>query len=313
MERSGNDKYPQVGLNVCPICQGKDCVLFFHSKDYRYRTSRKIFTIVRCKGCDFLYLNPALPEEEQLCYYPDKFHYQPGSLLNLAIKPLFDKCIELHINEIKKRSKGRRILDVGCGGGYFLSRMQESGFEVFGVEPNARAFGHAVSAVGSKIRYSDLASASFPDKYFDLIIAFNSLEHMYKINENIAEMRRVLKDDGILYIVVPDSDYFEARLFKGYYFNLEAPRHLSFFTRKSIRDLFLRHGFVPEFIDEKPYEYISTPASIGHSLCYLLQDKGIYLKGALESALIAPFVFLRLFLRFALFFNQQNIKVFFRK
>lgn len=295
----------------CPVCGSSSYRLLFKSRDFRFCISEERFNIVRCNECGFIILNPRPQEDALTAFYPSDFNKRPGSLFYKAIEPAFKIAQQLTINLISKYKPEGKALDIGCGNGDFLLAMQKKGFDVYGVEPNKDAKEFCPAPLGGRIFYNSLKESNFQPKTFDVITCFQSLEHVYNLKATLLEMNRIIKDNGILYICVPNSEFLEARLFGPYYYNLEAPRHLYFFSKKTLGRLLSAHGFrVERFMRDSLFEFVSTPASFYHSLLYWMRDKNLLVSNTVKLLLFVPLVLIRFMLRILFIFETQNLKVF---
>src|SRR5215213_3231976 len=105
-------------------------------------------------------------------------------------------------------SEGARVLDVGCGDAGVPIAFAEAGAEAFGIEPFEKSVERgAVRASEHGVRVSlhtGVAEAlPFPDATFDLVMMDNVLEHVEDREKSLAEVKRVLKPRGLLYLVTP--------------------------------------------------------------------------------------------------------------
>ncbi|GAI44636.1 unnamed protein product, partial [marine sediment metagenome] len=104
--------------------------------------------------------------------------------------------------------KGKRLLDVSCGTGKLLRVAEEHGLITFGIDLSEKAIEKAKEfANNSKIDVGNAEDLPYPDRYFDYITNLGSLEHYLNPDSALSEMLRVLKDDGKLCIMVPNSYY----------------------------------------------------------------------------------------------------------
>ena len=120
-----------------------------------------------------------------------------------------------------RNDQGSAYLDVGCGGGRLLRRMQQCGFtNLRGVDPYAP---HEVSEPGFKIERAELKSVTGK---FDLIILSHVLEHLADPVATLATARGLLNPKGTILARVPVAGSKVAQEYGPNWFNLDPPRHL---------------------------------------------------------------------------------------
>lgn len=104
--------------------------------------------------------------------------------------------------------QGRRVLDVACGEGYGTAMLAAGSAEVVGVDIDAASIAHARERYGAiaNVRYEvgDATALDFPDGRFDLVVCFETLEHLEAQQQMLAGFARVLTDDGLLIVSSPD-------------------------------------------------------------------------------------------------------------
>jgi ubiquinone/menaquinone biosynthesis C-methylase UbiE len=102
-------------------------------------------------------------------------------------------------------ASGRRVLDAGCGEGYGTALLASSGAaSVVGVDVDEPTIEHARGRYGHEFRVADVAELPFEDDSFDLVACFETIEHVADAPRAVAELRRVLADDGVLVISTPN-------------------------------------------------------------------------------------------------------------
>ncbi len=129
-----------------------------------------------------------------------------------------------------------RLLDVGCGNGAFLARMRDFGWEVRGVEPDARAADVARRHYGLSVFHGTL-EAFEPSESYDGITLNHVIEHVPNPIELLQTSERLLKPGGRLVIATPNVLSLGARVFGSSWRGLEVPRHLCLFSPKSLAHL----------------------------------------------------------------------------
>ena len=104
-------------------------------------------------------------------------------------------------------SKGKDILDVACGEGYGSSMLATVAKSVVGVDVSDEMVAHAsdLYATGNLVfRQGDVTKLDFDDDSFDVVVSFETIEHLAEQTEMIAELRRVLRSEGSLIISSPN-------------------------------------------------------------------------------------------------------------
>ena len=109
----------------------------------------------------------------------------------------------------RRLAANKRVLDAACGEGYGSALLADMAADVVGVDIDADSIAHARSRYAGKprLRYqcADATDLKFPDGTFDLVVSFETLEHLAAQEQLIAGFSRVLADDGVLVISSPDK------------------------------------------------------------------------------------------------------------
>jgi SAM-dependent methyltransferase len=145
-------------------------------------------------------------------------------------------------NTIPFQGEGK-ILDIGAGSGSFLASMKTLGWDPYGVDISAEAVARA-QRLGIRMVQGEVRDAPFPDSFFDVITLRAVLEHVHHPVETLREVRRFLKDQGRVYVVVPNIASLNFWLFGGFWYALEVPRHLYAYSPRVMRGLAEKAGFV---------------------------------------------------------------------
>jgi 2-polyprenyl-3-methyl-5-hydroxy-6-metoxy-1,4-benzoquinol methylase len=127
-----------------------------------------------------------------------------------------------------------RVLDVGCGSGVLLARMQKLGWQVDGVEVDPDGV-KAARARGVPVRLGTLEEQKFPDGHFDAVHSAHVIEHVYDPVGLLRECHRVLKPGGTLVVLTPNIKSSGHKHFGSAWLNLDPPRHLVLFSQATLR------------------------------------------------------------------------------
>lgn len=108
-------------------------------------------------------------------------------------------------------ARGRRVLDAACGMAYGSRILAEAGAsEVVGVDldPEVIAEVSAAAPPGASFEVADLRQLPFGEDQFDLVVSFETIEHVPDPEVVLDEFRRVLRPDGLLVLSTPNRDVY---------------------------------------------------------------------------------------------------------
>ena len=150
--------------------------------------------------------------------------------------------IRSKVKLITQISTGRKIIDIGCGTGDFLSSCKNNNWEVFGLEPDEKARKRAHEKGLETIK--DIP-CFFEEKEndYDVVTMWHVLEHVADLNAYFKQLHYILKNNGHLIIAVPNPDSPDAKHYNSFWAALDVPRHLFHFSKDNIADLASKHGF----------------------------------------------------------------------
>jgi SAM-dependent methyltransferase len=118
-----------------------------------------------------------------------------------------------------------------------LEFLKREPWKLYGIEMSADCAKVAEEKGGAQVFVGDIVKAPLPPESFDVITCFDVLEHLYEPRQVMAKVREWLRPGGIFYVLVPNIDSAEARVFKSYWGGLELPRHLFHYSPASLRYL----------------------------------------------------------------------------
>ncbi|HTS07797.1 MAG TPA: class I SAM-dependent methyltransferase [Candidatus Eisenbacteria bacterium] len=251
---------PMHGLDACPVCGQAGAQEWLWAPD-RLHGRHDPYTLVRCPQCSLVWLkNPPKPEEMHL-HYTDAYH----RLISAGGENSPNRWRHRKVALAPYKRSGA-LLDLGCSSGAFLESMKGGAWELYGIEMSGETARAAQDKSGAEVFVGDILEARFAPESFDVITCFDVLEHLYEPRRVMAKIGEWLKPGGIFYVLVPNIDSSEARVFGTYWHGLEAPRHLFHYSPASLEFLAETAGLEPVSLETR-----RNPA-VGTSLRYVWDD-----------------------------------------
>ncbi|MDE3068323.1 MAG: class I SAM-dependent methyltransferase [Verrucomicrobiota bacterium] len=189
---------------------------------------------------------PPPPAREMAAYYPAGYYGAPGERRFPApVEYLQKKLYEFRVRRVESVAGIRRgrVLDVGCGRGGLLQAFRRRGWEVQGTELSDQAAAYARQVLQLPVAIGSLETLDLPSGHFDAVTLWHVLEHLPDSEVLLAEVRRLLKPDGVLLVGVPNFGGWESRFCRDKWFHLDVPRHLNHFTKAALRQALSEAGF----------------------------------------------------------------------
>ena len=242
----------------CPVCNSADIKNVFTVKDHT--VSGEKFSIAECNACSQRFTQDAPDAASAGPYYKSEDYIShtdsTKGLINRLYQSVRKRTLKRKRKLIEKVTgiKHGHLLDLGSGTGAFVNEMQQHGWQVTGLEPDEGA-----RAVAKKLYNTELNDINqffqLPAGNFDAITLWHVLEHVHELSAYVEQLKKLLKQDGKLFIAVPNYTSKDAAVYKEYWAAYDVPRHLYHFSPRSMRALIEKHGL--KIVQYKPMWYDS--------------------------------------------------------
>jgi len=247
-------------FEACPLCGQRGAREWLQGRD-RFHGRHEKYTLVRCPTCSLVWLSDSPKPSEMHLHYTDAYH----KLISAGGENSPVRWRERKAT-LRQYKQSGALLDLGCSSGAFLESLKGEPWKLYGIEMSAEGARTAEARSGAQVFAGDIPEAPFAPESFDVITCFDVLEHLYEPLRVMVKVREWLKPDGIFYVMVPNIDSAEARVFGTYWHGLEFPRHLFHYSPASIRYLARSVG-----LEEVSLIAGRNPA-VGTSLRYVWDD-----------------------------------------
>lgn len=275
---------------VCALCGKKQKIQLFYPATFspsrigkdiysaRRMPDRIHYRIVRCKRCGLIFSSPIFPPEKIANWYR-----QSSCTYSSQVPYLVTTYLKLYEDAKHLLPPDPRVLEIGCGNGYFLSALRDNGiWDVWGVEPGKDMVAKAPLSLRDRIVVDVFKKHQFPDNTFDLVCCFHTLDHVVAPLDLAKLSFSLLKRGGVMIVVTHDTEGLSVKLFgeRSPIFDIE---HIFLFNKKTISELFKRATFaivnVKNLVNTYPLSYWIRMSGLGLNISWLPIDPLVSLAG----------------------------------
>lgn len=229
----------------CPVCGSPQIIKVIAVKDFT--VSGETFGIMECNSCSLRFTQDVPDEVAIAPYYKSEDYIShtdtSKGLINRLYQLVRKRTLKRKRKLIKKATgmATGNLLDVGSGTGAFVKEMTAGGWMVTGLEPDADARKTALAVNGVTLTEMNQFYELEPGT-FDAITLWHVLEHVHDLQRYLAQLKDLLKENGKLFIAVPNYTSKDAEIYNAYWAAYDVPRHLYHFSPKSVQVLMEKQG-----------------------------------------------------------------------
>jgi len=229
------------------------------------------FNLVKCKNCGFIYVNPRLKREALAKLYHKHYFKRYADIKSEHHRKRQQtmKCEIAELERVREELQlGKKILDVGCGGGFFLAGLDDS-WDKQGIDINASAVRYGKDAFGVNILEGNLRELNLPCETFDVVKMRAIIEHVPDPMDELQQVYRVLRKGGLIAVMAPNQDSICGRIYRGKSRMVEPLHHIYCFSTKTLSLMLKRVGFK---VQKVSYHYFDTPYASWKDSLKILYD-----------------------------------------
>lgn len=208
---------------------------------------------LKCNDCGMISVNPHFSDTGLNIFYSKYFGSRQQDNL---LKQQRDITYEIDRNWLELFTNRGRILDVGCSGGFFLSKFDKERWQREGVEIGADAAAFAKKEFGIPVKTGYVADLNW-DYQFDVLSMRGVIEHFRNPIEVLKKCSELIKPGGHLFITAtPAGDSFAFDVYREKWRLFTPYEHIHFFSLNILNDVMKRFGL--NYVAHN-YQYAETP------------------------------------------------------
>ena len=230
-------------IHHCALCGSSDRSLLFD----KGRNNKIVHNYI-CNNCGFVFILPRPSTQKHQDLYQEGQFSSVERTLSTPDDAKFAACesiawsrlgiLEHELGEFLW-SKDKSVLEVGCGTGDFLRLMRGCGWDVLGLEPDV-GYTKAVKERYNLPIHNQFLEQFASEKRFDLVCSFHVIEHVDDPNVFLANVHRLLDDEGYLYIECPSIDRWYGKTIDFFFWDI----HINTFSPKTLKAFLAKNQFL---------------------------------------------------------------------
>jgi len=232
-------------MNNCLVCTSPNTSFLYKVRSYNIR---------RCDDCSVGFISP-LPERDTLKKIYEKVHGNGdytagrGRYVNYA-DPAVVRSREVNFERnlatvvsYNGSNHPKRLLEIGCASGLFLSMASRYFDEVLGIDLAENAVGQVPQILNGSAACGSLEDFKFEPGSFHCIALFDTFEHLLDPRGTLQSISRLLDPKaGVLVMTTPDAGSLNARLFGRHWRLLLPPLHVTYFSQQAMTNILEMSG-----------------------------------------------------------------------
>lgn len=228
----------------CIVCNSKDLISW---AKLNYLSAKK------CVHCGMISVNPHFNDEGLRLLYSNYFQKREE---NELLKIQRDDVYEIDHNWVTKFIDVGTVLDIGCSGGFFLSKFSADKWEREGVEIAGDSADYARNNYGINIHEGLITEIEF-DKKYDLVMMRGVIEHFRDPISVFEKCKDLINPGGYIFLTAtPAGDSFAFDVYREKWVLFSPLDHIHFFTIDLLNEVLQRYGFIHV---SHHYQYQETP------------------------------------------------------
>ena len=253
---------------ICPICKNINFFKVVSNCKENISLTEKTYSYSKCSNCKIISLFPTPDIPTISKHYEFLNKEKEKNISNKKTLALLFKIKDYYVNKKNIKNilrnilkfgeedfpylnilKGKKILDLGAGNGFFSLAAKEKGFNVISIEQNKSSINFAKS-IGIKMIASDISSKISMQyaSVVDNIVLNHVFEHILEPYNFLSILRKNISNHTKIIIFIPNANSIWRFVFKEKWYGWDPPIHVHLYNKKSMEIIINNAGFKVEYI-----------------------------------------------------------------
>ena len=215
-------------LQECRLCK---------STRIKYLLKKDNALIFKCRDCGMVFLGNDMDEESIKGLY----RYYSSTGFSNFLSPVTKLRYEKLLDGFEKYRKNNRLIDVGCGAGYFMLSASKRGWQAEGAEVSDEAV-KVAREKGQKVFKGNIRELDLGNKKYDVAVLMELMEHASDPEGIVKKLSEILRPGAGIYITTPNFNSIIRRLL-GNRWGIFHKEHIFYFTPNKLKEILNKHGF----------------------------------------------------------------------
>lgn len=238
------------------------CILCSANGPFRPRGAKDGYGIEECPSCGLVQLVPTpTPETLRALYEEESYFGGEGSGYSQyeSQEAEYLATFREDVRRIAEFTPTGRILEVGCGYGYFLKAALDAGYDAYGVDLSPSAVKFAEERYPGRVYCGFVEEIpEIQSEKYDVIFASHLIEHVTDPAAFLHTASGLLNPGGLVVMVTPNIGSLLSRVSGSRWVSFKIPEHVSYYDHKTMTELLRRTSFDVTAIDSA-YQYYALP------------------------------------------------------
>ncbi len=220
----------EIQENNCEICSYEINKIIFNKGKVGKFGQYGNLNIIQCQKCGHIYQDKKRDLHDNNEFFKEEYHHLNSHYQNnnSAIDSQVSRSKGILAYLSKHHPMNKNLLDLGCGYGYVMKSFIEAGYDCYGIDPDKSCIDYTQKKSNLNVILGSSEELPYQNDKFDIVLSLGTLEHVSDLTQSLKEIRRVLKDDGVLFLRMRSNRIWGLPY---EYFNISTLRYFSLETQ----------------------------------------------------------------------------------